>query len=100
VSTREQRHIIIRKLQKGVPLSALERDRVIRALRRAWFAPKEFAAFLRQAELTQIAHARELLKHAKKIRPDDPDEWIRDMTGRKSVEAVKQFEKRERKRWR
>jgi hypothetical protein len=88
---------LMAKVQAGLPLSVLDRDIILGALRKQWLTAKEHAAFLRKAELSQIETTRELLKYAKKKSPDDPEEWIRNMTGRRSVKAVKQFEKRERK---
>ena len=86
---------IIAKVQAGLPLSVLDRDIILQALRKQWLTTKEHAAFLRAAELRQIDDARESLKHAKVI--NDADEWVRGVTGRKNIKAVKQFEKRERK---
>jgi len=78
-----------------LPLSVLDRDIILQVLRKAWLTPKEHAAFLRQAELRQIDSAKALLKYAKTV--NDPAAWFRLITGRKSIKAVKQFEKRERK---
>jgi hypothetical protein len=86
---------IIAKVQAGLPLSALDRDITLRVLRKQWLTTKEHAAFLRAAELRQIDVAKELLERAEKA--NDSDEWLCGVTGRKTIEAVKQFEKRERK---
>jgi hypothetical protein len=87
---------IIAKLQAGLPLSALERDIVLRAVREQWLTKKEHAAFLRQAELKQIEATRRVAKRAKNLK-GKREGWVRKMHDFPTPEAMKQFIKRERK---
>jgi hypothetical protein len=103
---------LMARVQAGLPLSILDRDIILRVLRKEWLTTKEHAAFLRLAKLKSIEVTEELAKRSILACPwpRDPDpehqyiitrldraRWVRKFHGFPTSKALKQFKKRERK---
>jgi hypothetical protein len=86
---------LMAKVQAGLPLSVLDRDIILEALRKQWLTKREYAAFLRQAKLKHIEIARKVAKQA--VQLGQREQWVEETHGFPTPRALKQFVKRERK---
>jgi hypothetical protein len=79
---------IIAKVQIGLPLSIIERDLVLDALRRQWLTPKEWKAYRRQLELQQYEDAKKIAQYG--VPYGQREEWVQRLYG-KSKKALTQY---------
>jgi hypothetical protein len=80
---------LIAKVQADLPLSPLDRDIILEALRRYCLTRREWKAFLAQAEAAQYEAAKKI---AELVEPRGKSHrWLRRLYGGKKTEALVRY---------
>jgi hypothetical protein len=80
---------LIAKVQANLPLTVLDRDIILRALREQWLTNDEHKAFMARGELADYETAKEF---ARRVAPrGQRQQWVQDLYGKSKATLIRYF---------